>query len=141
MAKLVVWLVISPAMLVLPAFAAESVHTAHVGPDQCFETGEPTNALLKRCYPQWLDREQRFLDDRVARALAGFEERLSVAEQITTAHEIWKQYRDAQCKAAGLQYEGGSFQRTRTVACLARVTCERVTDLEKDFYDFVKSDE
>ena len=127
------WLIVANALAGLPVTAAKTDPAIHACPDPCIDVGEGTNAEYKECFSQWLDREKRLLDERLARALAEFKERQSVAKAIKAAHDAWESYRDAQCKAAGLRYEGGSMQRTVTLACLARTTCARVTDLEGDF--------
>lgn len=44
---------------------------------------------------------------------------------LVEAQRVWIQLRDLDCKAAGLQMEGGSFEKVLRTACLVEKTKER----------------
>jgi uncharacterized protein YecT (DUF1311 family) len=47
------------------------------------------------------------------------------------AQEAWRHYRDANCEASAAMYSGGSMARSERVACKARLTKERLTELRR----------
>ena len=85
----------------------------------------PTTAELRRCAAEALrDAEQemsRYLD--AARAVARPESALSAAQ------EAWTRYRDAACRGAGGQFEGGSLQPVVVLDCRVRLTRERTREM------------
>jgi len=66
-------------------------------------------------------RMQRYLD--AARGAA------RPPEALDTAQSAWTSYRDAACRAASGQYEGGSLQPVVALDCRLRLTRERTLEL------------
>jgi uncharacterized protein YecT (DUF1311 family) len=109
-----------PLACLLHAFLAGAALAQQ--PDPC---SGPTTAELRRCASEALrdaEREMsRYLD--AARAVARPESALHGAQ------DAWTRYRDAACRGAGGQFEGGSLQPVVVLDCRARLTRERTREL------------
>ncbi|BAZ39350.1 hypothetical protein NIES4101_53020 [Calothrix sp. NIES-4101] len=51
-------------------------------------------------------------------------------KRLITSHENWMKYRDSACAFESKMYEGGSLEPPTRISCYARVTTQRLRDLD-----------
>ncbi len=54
---------------------------------------------------------------------------------LTSAQQAWIKFRDATCAYESSRFDGGTFAPVARASCLARVTQQRIQDLEKYWQD------
>jgi uncharacterized protein YecT (DUF1311 family) len=55
----------------------------------------------------------------------------SYRQALTSAQRAWIVFRDANCRAFGYEYRGGSAERQSTGVCLIRMTKARTAELKQ----------
>ena len=104
--------------------------------DDCAAFGyKQADAHLNKVYRKAV----QYMTDDLARAQKqGDQKQLKYVETaiaaLKEAERTWMSYRDIQCKAAALQYEGGSMAPMIYSQCLTTLTEHRTADL-KSFYE------
>jgi len=81
------------------------------------------------CAAQEYAEADAALNARWPAARAGARE-AGAEEALVTAQRLWLQYRDAACAAEAKPWEGGSMQPFILSTCLARLTWQRVDDID-----------
>lgn len=105
------------ALLAVPAAAGEA------GALSC-ERAE-TTADMRIC----LTRDLRATEKELQRYLEAARREARPPEALEKSQAAWTSYRDAACRAAAGQYEGGSLRPVVALDCLVRLTRERTLEL------------
>ena len=84
-----------------------------------------TTADMRACLSQALQAAEKDMQ----RYLEAARREARPPEALAKSQAAWSAYRDAACRAAAGQYEGGSLQPVVTLDCLLRLTRERTLEL------------
>lgn len=109
--------VLALALLVAPAAAGEA-------PTPACERAE-TTADMRACLSGALRAAERDMQ----RYLEAARREARPPEALEKSQAAWGAYRDAACRAAAGQYEGGSLRPVVALDCLLRLTRERTLEI------------
>ena len=111
-----------PAVLAFALFAAPSAATE--APPATCERAQ-TTADMRAC----LSNALRAAEEDMQRYLEAARRDARPPEALEEAQAAWAGYRDAACRGAAGQYEGGSLRPVVALDCLLRLTRERTLEL------------
>jgi uncharacterized protein YecT (DUF1311 family) len=88
---------------------------------------------MLECYSRQFENANRELDRLVQR----LNKVLTTKEQkaVKEAQAAWETYRGAHCESVAMPYSPGSITPAVKVACLAKLTRQRIKELSDDFQD------
>ena len=115
--------------LVLPTSSHSQAQT-----DICKDA--QTTYGLRNCFDAALKTEQERLVALQAQIRAVLTE--TQRKALVEADNAWLKYRDRDCRASALRYEGGSIEPVVELTCRYELTKQRIQALEQDYKNRLK---
>lgn len=92
-----------------------------------------TTLAIRKCLDEEFKKAEATLESYVAEALRLRAKNEKMQAAISSAQEAWLKYRDNQCKADGLVFEGGTMQPVAHLMCFVTKTRRRSCEVWDSF--------